>query len=70
MKRSDDWAYFAARLEAERQAAAAATCEASRASHLELAEQYRQRLDSFGRVRLVGDPDGSERAEVRRSAGA
>ena len=55
MHRFNDPAYYAARLRAEREAAAAATCEAARIAHLELASQYQQLLDTFGRPKLIGD---------------
>ena len=68
MKLRNDCEYYSARLRAERDAADAATCEAARASHLALAEQYRQLLDSFGRPKLVAGSAPLEDARVRRSA--
>jgi hypothetical protein len=44
MRKLPDANYFSARLEAELDAAARATCERARAAHLALAEAYRQRL--------------------------
>ena len=54
--------YYAARLRAERDAAAAATCDEARRSHLELADRYQQLLSAFGHPVLVpgtGDDRGA-----------
>jgi hypothetical protein len=45
-----DSEYYAARLRAEREAAAAATCDQARASHLTLAEHYMQVLEGGAKV--------------------
>lgn len=59
MPMGNDPEYYAARLRAERAAAAATNCAAARASHLALAEQYEQLLAAFGRPRLVS-PNSAE----------
>lgn len=65
MHSRNDPDYYAARLRAEREAAATATCEAARASHLKLAARYEQLLEAFGPPRLVGDAPAPESAEAR-----
>jgi len=69
MRKVNDFEYYAVRLKSEREAADAATCEAARASHLALAQRYRELLDSFGRPKLVTESTGVEQQKVRRSAG-
>ena len=53
MIKDNDPDYYAARLRAEREAAAAATCDEARACHLELAEYYRQMLSDTHPLRAV-----------------
>ena len=48
MTRKPDREYYAARLNAEREAAARAATEAARAAHQTLAEEYAARLDGGG----------------------
>ena len=62
MRKGRDPDYYAARLRAEREAAATASCEEARASHLELASRYQQLLDACGRPRLVADASAPELA--------
>jgi hypothetical protein len=50
--------YYLARISAEREAAERATSEAARAAHLELAEQYQERLEARDRGYL--EPDEEE----------
>lgn len=59
VNRTNDPDYYAARLRAERDAAAAASCDKARASHLELAEQYRQLLAASQPLHSVNG-DGAE----------
>jgi hypothetical protein len=61
--------YYAARLQAERDAAAAATCDEARRSHLELAERYEQLLSAFGRPTLVARPGDDETTDGQSAAG-
>ena len=64
MQNCNDPDYYAARLRAERDAAAAATCEEARASHLQLALRYQQLLDAVGRPRLVADASDQAAIDV------
>lgn len=60
MHKRRDPDYYAARLRAEREAAATASCDEARASHLELASRYQQLLDACGKPRLVADASAPE----------
>ena len=60
MHKGRDPDYYATRLRAEREAAATATCDQARASHLELASRYQQLLDACDKPRLVADASAPE----------
>ena len=68
MRKRIDPGYYATRLRAEQEAAANATCEQARSSHLELAARYQQLLDTRGGPRLVADAGASVSAEDGPSA--
>ena len=57
MGKAFDPDYYARRLSAEREAAAAATSERAREAHLALADHYRQVLGRLGRPVAVESPD-------------
>ena len=65
MKRNDP-EYYAGRLCAEREAAAAAQCERARAAHLALAGGYEQELAHYSRLNSISD--GSRWPTDRASA--
>ncbi|HEX6741357.1 MAG TPA: hypothetical protein VF079_06130 [Sphingomicrobium sp.] len=67
MTSTSDPSYYAARLDAERAAAEAAACERARASHLELAEHYRQLLATSHPLHAV---NGSSDPAQETPAGA
>ena len=62
--------YYAERLRAEHEAAAAATCEQARAAHLVLAGEYERKLAAKNGLRLVSDPDLAGGADPRPVAEA
>jgi hypothetical protein len=61
-----DKEYFRARLNAERTAAAAATCEEARAAHQALADEYANLLDGDGH-RIANDQGVPDSIQQRLS---
>jgi len=68
MKRNDP-DYYAGRLRAEREAAAAAQCERARAAHLALAGGYEQKLAHSSRLNSLSDgsPWQTDRASANQA---
>jgi hypothetical protein len=62
--------YYAERLRAELEAAAAATCEQARAAHLVLAGEYERKLAAKNGLTLVSDRDLAGAADPRPVTGA